>query len=158
MGNRLNHLQFAINELCRHGEIENVHVSSIYETDPVGGPEQEKFLNAVVIAETTLSAHDTLALAHHIEAEAHRVREVHWGPRTLDIDVLAYGNEMISDDVITVPHPRATERGFVLIPWAEIDPDFVLPTGKSVQQYAAEVSPAGVEHNPNYSVVVHNED
>lgn len=99
-----------------------VAVSPVYETAPVGGPEQPDFLNAVIAVDTTLTARELLELAHRIEAEADRVRTVHWGPRTLDVDVLLVGDEHVDDPDLVVPHPRMTERAFVLVPLADLDP------------------------------------
>lgn len=104
-----------------------IAVSSLYRTAPVGGPVQPDFLNAVVVAESSMSADGLLDLAHTIENELQRTREVRWGPRTLDVDILAVGGCVRADRSLTLPHPRAHVRGFVLVPWAEIDPGFVLP-------------------------------
>ena len=104
-----------------------VAVSSVFETAPVGGPEQGPYLNAVVVVATDLSAHELLTLAQAIEAAHGRERTERWGPRTLDVDVLAVGAEVSADPVVLLPHPRAHERGFVLAPWAEVDPEFVVP-------------------------------
>jgi 2-amino-4-hydroxy-6-hydroxymethyldihydropteridine diphosphokinase len=101
-------------------------VSSVYETAPVGGPVgQGAFLNCVVVLETDRSASDLLGLAHDLEAAANRVRSVRNGPRTLDVDVLLYGEEVSDDPVLTLPHPRMYGRAFVLAPLAEIAPDLV---------------------------------
>lgn len=103
-------------------------VSSVYETAPVGGPEQGAFLNCVVVLETTRSAWELLDFAHELEASANRVRLVRFGPRTLDVDVLLYGEEVRDDVALTIPHPRMYERAFVLQPLAEVAPDLV-PAG-----------------------------
>jgi 2-amino-4-hydroxy-6-hydroxymethyldihydropteridine diphosphokinase len=101
-------------------------VSSVYETAPVGGPkDQGAFLNCVVVLETERSARELLDLAHELEAKAERVRGVRFGPRTLDVDVLVYGDEKSDDPVLTLPHPRMSERAFVLVPLAEVAPDLV---------------------------------
>ncbi len=98
-------------------------VSPVYETDPVGGPHgQPAYLNAVVLVATQLSAHALLDVALRVEAAHGRVREVRWGPRTLDIDVLDHPDSPVDDAVLTLPHPRAHERAFVLAPWADLDP------------------------------------
>lgn len=104
-------------------------VSSVYETAPIGGPTgQGAYLNCVVILDTDRSASALLAIAHDLEAAANRVRSVRFGPRTLDVDVLLYGDEVSDDPVLTLPHPRMYERAFVLAPLAEIAPDLV-PAG-----------------------------
>ena len=100
-------------------------VSSVYETAPVGGPDQGPFLNCAVVLETERSARALLDLAHEIEDAANRVRLVRFGPRTLDVDVLFYGDETSDDPDLTLPHPRMYERAFVLQPLSEIAPELV---------------------------------
>lgn len=140
LGDRVQALQYAVDELAALGEI--VAVSDVYETDPVGGPEQPDYLNAVVVLETEASPADVLATAHAAEQGKGRTREVRWGARTLDVDVIAYGQLVSHDPELTLPHPRATERAFVMIPWSQIDPGFELPDGRTVAD--VEVPSAGV--------------
>ncbi|HZI97035.1 MAG TPA: 2-amino-4-hydroxy-6-hydroxymethyldihydropteridine diphosphokinase [Actinomycetales bacterium] len=102
-------------------------VSPVVQTAPVGGPDQGDYLNAVVLAVTTLSPHQLLAAVHVVEAAHGRTRETRWGARTLDVDVIAYGELVCAGERLEVPHPRAHERAFVLVPWAAVDPDAVLP-------------------------------
>jgi 2-amino-4-hydroxy-6-hydroxymethyldihydropteridine diphosphokinase len=103
-----------------------VAVSPVYETDPVGGPEgQGPFLNCVVELDTVLTPHDLLEVAHRAEEAAHRVRVVRWGPRTLDVDVLLVGDQRVDTPDLVVPHPRMWERGFVLVPLADLAPELV---------------------------------
>ena len=102
-------------------------VSSFYETKPVGGPEQPNYLNAVLIAESEISPEKLLEELQKIENSAGRVRDVRWGARTLDLDLIAAGDIVQVNDFLTLPHPRAHERAFVLQPWLEIDPDGQLP-------------------------------
>ncbi len=119
-GDRLGHLRAALQEL--DANLDLVEVSSLYESEPVGGPEQGPFLNAVVVADTDLSPHELLALLHRIESDAGRKRVKRWGPRTLDLDIIASdGPEVTSQDLV-IPHPRATEREFVLRPLTEVWP------------------------------------
>jgi 2-amino-4-hydroxy-6-hydroxymethyldihydropteridine diphosphokinase len=101
-------------------------VSSYHLTAPVGGPEQDDYLNAVLIGDTDLAPLELLQVLQGIEAEAGRTREIKWGPRTLDLDLIAYGDSEIFLAELEIPHPRAHERRFVLEPWLEIDPDGVL--------------------------------
>ena len=108
--------------------LEITAISSFYKTAPVGGPEQPDYLNAVVLAESALSATDLLALLHGIEKVLGRERIEHWGPRTIDLDLIQYGTLLSSADELRLPHPRAHERRFVLQPWAEIEPDAILLT------------------------------
>jgi 2-amino-4-hydroxy-6-hydroxymethyldihydropteridine diphosphokinase len=104
-----------------------VKVSSFHETAPVGGPEQPDYLNAVLIGESALAPADLLMEMQRIELEAGRERIEHWGPRTLDLDLINAGNLVIESESLTLPHPRAHERRFVLDPWLEIDPQATLP-------------------------------
>jgi 2-amino-4-hydroxy-6-hydroxymethyldihydropteridine diphosphokinase len=145
LGDRLAALRSAVDLLRASPGVQVVAVSSVYETDPVGGPDdQPAFLNAVVVLDTDLTAAELLALAHTAERARGRVRAVRWGPRTLDVDVLAVGDEQSDDPMLTLPHPRAHERGFVLLPWAEIDPTFEIVGQGRVGDVAARVDAAGV--------------
>ena len=103
-------------------------VSSYLQTKAVGGPEQPDYLNAVAIVESELPAKDLLAVLNGVETAMGRTREVHWGPRVIDLDLIQYGSLLVNDDKLTLPHPRAHERRFVLAPWFEIEPDAVLLT------------------------------
>jgi 2-amino-4-hydroxy-6-hydroxymethyldihydropteridine diphosphokinase len=125
VGDRLAHLQHAIDELASHAEIHVTAVSSVYTTDPVGGPEQPEYLNAVVAVDTSLAPHALLGVAQAIENSARRVRTVRWGPRTLDVDLLLYDDARIGDDDLVVPHPRMWERDFVLVPLRDVAPERV---------------------------------
>lgn len=97
--------------------------SSPYQTEPWGMTDQDWFLNACALVETTLSAEDLLRRCLAVEQELGRVRDIRWGPRKIDIDVLVYGDEEIEAEGLTIPHPRIAERAFVLVPLAEIWPD-----------------------------------
>jgi 2-amino-4-hydroxy-6-hydroxymethyldihydropteridine diphosphokinase len=121
LGDRLAALQAAVAALASAGPV--VAVSPVYETAPVGGVEQPDFLNAVALLDTELPAAELLAYAHSVESAAGRVRAERWGPRTLDIDLVAYGSVVSADPALTLPHPRAHERAFVLAPWLDVDPD-----------------------------------
>jgi 2-amino-4-hydroxy-6-hydroxymethyldihydropteridine diphosphokinase len=126
LGDRLVALQCAIDVIARDPAVEAVAVSAVYETDPVGGPEQPDYLNAVLLIRTSLVPIEVLALAHLAEQDLHRTREVRWGARTLDVDVINYGDVVSDDPVLTLPHPRAAERAFVLIPLLDVDPHATL--------------------------------
>lgn len=104
-------------------------VSSVYETAPVGGPEQPDYANAVLIGWSEMAPTGLLALAHQAEQVWHRTREIRWGPRTLDVDVLDIEGVVSDDNVLTLPHPRATQRAFVVVPWLEVEPTAVLADG-----------------------------
>ena len=125
MGDPLAALRGAVEALQQHPEVDVVSTSSVYATAPVGGPEQDDYLNAVVLIDTDLTPRELLALAHRIENDWHRTREVRWGPRTLDIDLIAIhdrdGDVVMDDPDLTLPHPRAHERAFVCVPWAEVE-------------------------------------
>jgi 2-amino-4-hydroxy-6-hydroxymethyldihydropteridine diphosphokinase len=103
-------------------------VSSYLQTKPIGGPEQPDYLNAVAIVESELPAKDLLALLNGIETAMGRTREIHWGPRVIDLDLIQYGGLLVNDEKLTLPHPRAHQRRFVLAPWLEIEPEAVLLT------------------------------
>lgn len=122
LGDRIGHLRRAIDQLSESASIESV--SSLYETAPVGGPDQGPYLNAVVVLTTEIDAHGLLALLHRIEAGRGRTREIHWGPRTLDLDIVAKDGDPVDDGPeLIVPHPRAGERRFVLAPLVEVWPE-----------------------------------
>ncbi len=135
VGDRWSHLRSAAEGLP--GAVE---VSQVYETAPVGGPEQGPYLNCVVSLETDLPALGILELCRSLEARAGRVRRVRWGPRTLDVDVLWIDGEVVDDEDLTVPHPRMAERAFVLVPMADVAPD--LAAGFPVPS-DADVVPVG---------------
>jgi len=107
---------------------EVIAISSYLQTKPVGGPEQPDYLNAVAIIESELPAKDLLAVLNGIETAMGRTRDIHWGPRVIDLDLIQYGGLVVSDEKLTLPHPRAHERRFVLAPWFEIEPEAILLT------------------------------
>jgi 2-amino-4-hydroxy-6-hydroxymethyldihydropteridine diphosphokinase len=125
LGDRAAHLQHAVDGLAATEGITVVAVSRVYETDPVGGPEQDNYLNAVVALETDLSPRALLSVGQALEAAAARVRGERWGPRTLDVDVLLVGDLRVSEPDLVIPHPRMYERRFVLVPLADVAPDLV---------------------------------
>ncbi len=122
LGDRLALLQGAVDGLAAAADVALVAVSPVYETDPIG-PDQPDYLNAVVAVDTSLTAHELLALAQSLEHAAQRVRQERWGPRTLDVDVLLVGDERVHDPDLEVPHPRLHERAFVRVPLRDIAPD-----------------------------------
>jgi 2-amino-4-hydroxy-6-hydroxymethyldihydropteridine diphosphokinase len=125
LGDRLAHLQGAVDALSETVGVEVAAVSDVYVTAPVGGPQQDDFLNAVVAIDTDLSPRALLAVAMEVEQQAARVRTVRWGPRTLDVDVLLYGNEHVDEPDLEIPHPRMQERAFVLAPLHDVAPERV---------------------------------
>ncbi|MCM3745630.1 2-amino-4-hydroxy-6-hydroxymethyldihydropteridine diphosphokinase [Sporosarcina luteola] len=127
IGDRLHHLKEAVRALHSHEEIEVMKVSSIYETVPVGFTEQADFLNMAVSVATSLDPFQLLAACQQIESGLGRVREIRWGPRTVDLDILLYNNDNIEAENLIVPHPRMGERAFVLVPLLEIAPSIGHP-------------------------------
>jgi 2-amino-4-hydroxy-6-hydroxymethyldihydropteridine diphosphokinase len=147
LGDRLATLQAAVAALAGP-PLTATAVSGVYETAPVGGPPQDDYLNAVLLGDWAGSCADLLSRGQAIEAELGRVRAQRWGPRTLDIDVIACGAERSDDPHLTLPHPRAHERAFVLAPWLDADPDAVLPGHGPVAALLAAIGAAGVRRVP----------
>jgi 2-amino-4-hydroxy-6-hydroxymethyldihydropteridine diphosphokinase len=137
-------LQGALAELGRVPGLQPLRVSGVYETDPVGGPEQDAYLNAVVLARCALDPAALLAETQRIEKAWHRQRDVRWGPRTLDIDIIAFGDTVMTSPDLDLPHPRAHERAFVLVPWRDVDPDAVVPGRGAVADLLADADASGV--------------
>lgn len=127
LGDRVGHLRAAIESMRRLGRMDGI--SGLYETEPIGGPEQDPYLNAVGVLETTLSARELLDELQGIEADHDRTREVRWGARTLDLDIVALDDEPVDTPELVVPHPRAAERRFVLEPLAEVWPGALVGDG-----------------------------
>ena len=146
IGDRMGHLQGALDALAERVDV--IAISGIFETSPVGGPEQDDFLNAVIIVETTLAPHELLELCQQVEADGDRVREVRWGPRTLDVDIIAMDGTVLDDSALTLPHPRAHERAFVCVPWLDVDADAALPQGRIAD---LGLDPRGVNARPDLS-------
>ncbi|RIQ10895.1 2-amino-4-hydroxy-6-hydroxymethyldihydropteridine diphosphokinase [Jiangella rhizosphaerae] len=145
LGDRIEFLQAAVDTLTDSSEIVPVAVSPVYESEPVDAPEgSPKFLNAVLVVDTTLSPRSLLERAQSTESAYGRTRDVPNAPRTLDIDVLAVGDVTSDDDDLRVPHPRLAERAFVLIPWADVDPDFSVPGLGRVVELSSAVDATGV--------------
>ena len=132
LGDRLASLQGAVELLAARSGVTVLRSSRVYETDPVGGPPQPDFLNAVIEVETSLSPRDLLAACHAAEDSLARLRDQRWGPRTIDVDILTFGDEAVEEPDLTVPHPRMHERGFVLAPLLELDSHPRLPGGSDV--------------------------
>jgi 2-amino-4-hydroxy-6-hydroxymethyldihydropteridine diphosphokinase len=145
LGDRETNLQGAVDALRDTPDVVVVDVSPIYETEPVGGPEDAgPYLNIVLLADTTLSVDTLLDRAHAVEQAFGRERSVPGAPRTLDVDLITYGQKTIETEELTVPHPRAHERAFVLAPWLDIEPDAVLPGVGPVAELLAQVGTEGV--------------
>jgi 2-amino-4-hydroxy-6-hydroxymethyldihydropteridine diphosphokinase len=146
LGARAETLAEAVADLVDRPEVRLVDVSPVVQTKPVGGPEgQPDFLNMVMIVETTLGPYELLEHCNAVEEKHHRTREVRWGPRTLDVDIITYGDLTLDDPRLTLPHPRAAERAFVLLPWVTIEPTAILE-GRPIVELLEDCSDAeGVE-------------
>lgn len=128
LGNRLAFLRQARQALSEHSANELTASSAVYETAAQGGPpDSPDYLNAVLIIRTTLPPRQMLSLCQAIEEDFGRIRGVRWGPRTLDIDLLMYDDQVVDEDGLQIPHPRLPERLFVLVPLAEIAPRAIHP-------------------------------
>jgi 2-amino-4-hydroxy-6-hydroxymethyldihydropteridine diphosphokinase len=148
LGDRLGTLQGCVHAISGLPETDVLAVSPVYETAPVGGPAQPDYLNAVLVLTTGLAPRDLLAATQRIEADFGRVRAERFGPRTLDIDIIGFDQEISGDPVLTLPHPRAHERAFVLAPWHDIDPAASLPGRGPVAALLAGLGEAGVRRQP----------
>ncbi len=152
LGDRAATLRAAVLELAAADGVDVVAVSDVVETDPVGGPEQPDYLNAVVVVRTTIPPRALLAVGQLVEQRHGRERQIRWGARTLDVDVLAFGppddpGEVVSDDAdLTLPHPRAHERAFVLVPWAQVQPDARLRMPDGSVRGVADLAAAAPDH------------
>jgi 2-amino-4-hydroxy-6-hydroxymethyldihydropteridine diphosphokinase len=142
LGNRLETLQGAIDALEDTPGVRVKAVSPVYETEPWGVEpgSQPSYLNAVVVLRTTLPPSSLLERAHAVEEAFHRVRDEHWGPRTIDVDIVAYADVVSDDPVLTLPHPHAHERAFVLVPWHDVEPEAQLAGRGPVAQLLAGVT------------------
>jgi 2-amino-4-hydroxy-6-hydroxymethyldihydropteridine diphosphokinase len=142
-GDRIKNLDFAFENIGKISQTEILTKSKIFETDPIGGPEQESYLNAVVLVETSLVPQILLTALQDIENLAGRTRETKWGPRTLDIDIIDVEGFVSDSETLQVPHPRAKERRFVLQPMAEVSPQWLI-SGTSVLELLAQVTDQNV--------------
>ena len=144
LGLRRDILQGCVDAIAALPEVHVMAVSPVYETVPVGGPPQPDYLNAALLARTTLPSRTLLGRLHEVEAAYSRVREVRWGPRTLDIDIITVDGELSAGPEVTLPHPRAHERAFVLAPWHDVDPDAELPGRGPVAALLARTDTSGI--------------
>jgi 2-amino-4-hydroxy-6-hydroxymethyldihydropteridine diphosphokinase len=142
LGDRVGSLQRAVDLLAEHG-VRATGSSRVWETEPVGGPPgQDDFLNAVIRVVSDLDPPGLLTAAHRVEAALGRVRDVRWGPRTIDIDVLLVDGVSSDDPDLTIPHPRLLQRAFALLPLLELEPDPLLPNGRRALDVASVSGPA----------------
>ncbi|MGW5125092.1 2-amino-4-hydroxy-6-hydroxymethyldihydropteridine diphosphokinase [Streptomyces sp. NPDC004069] len=147
LGNRLETLQGAVDALEDTPGVRVKAVSPVYETEPWGVEPgtQPSYFNAVVVLKTTLPPSSLLERAHAVEEAFNRVRDERWGPRTIDVDIVAYAETVSDDPILTLPHPRAHERAFVLAPWHDVDPDAQLPGRGAVADLLTALTREGVE-------------
>jgi 2-amino-4-hydroxy-6-hydroxymethyldihydropteridine diphosphokinase len=132
LGDRLANLQRAVDLLASRDGIDVVASSRVYATDPEGGPPQPEYLNAVLAVDTSLEPYEILGACREVEDVLGRERLERWGPRTVDVDVLIFGDREIDEPDLQVPHPRMHERGFVLVPLLELVADPMLPGGRTM--------------------------
>ncbi|MDJ1131961.1 2-amino-4-hydroxy-6-hydroxymethyldihydropteridine diphosphokinase [Streptomyces iconiensis] len=151
LGNRLESLQSAVDALADTPGLKVKAVSPVYETEPwgEGTHNQPTYFNAVVVVKTTLPPDSLLERGHAIEEALERVRDERWGPRPIDVDIVAYQGVVSDDPKLTLPHPRAHERAFVLVPWHDIDPAAEVPGRGTVNQLLAALGTEGVIPRPD---------
>ena len=138
LGDRAQHLQRALATLQQTSGVEIAWTGPVMETDPVGGPEQGAYLNSVIGICTELGPYELLEVVHRTELDARRERRERWGPRTLDVDVITYGDLELTDPELTIPHPRAHQRAFVLGPWHSARPVAILPGHGAIAELLAK--------------------
>jgi dihydroneopterin aldolase/2-amino-4-hydroxy-6-hydroxymethyldihydropteridine diphosphokinase len=148
LGDRLANLQAGLDVLAAGPGLDQLVISPVYQTAPVGGPPQEDYFNAVLLAQTALPAQVVLDRARAAEAALARTRTQRWGPRTLDVDVIVSGARISADPELTLPHPRAHERAFVLAPWLDVQPGAQLPGRGPVADLLAAAGRDGVHRLP----------
>lgn len=137
----------ALSALEARHDTDILAVSSVYQTPPWGPIAQDDFLNAVALCTTRLAPQDLLDACLQTEESLKRVRRVRWGPRTIDIDVLIYGDQQIETDTLTIPHPRMLDRAFVMVPFAEIAPDIILQQ-KSALEWSEALDQSDIKKMP----------
>ncbi|MCD8513293.1 MAG: 2-amino-4-hydroxy-6-hydroxymethyldihydropteridine diphosphokinase [Nitrincola sp.] len=134
----INQVKTALKELAEHSQLKLIQHSPLYVSEPVGPAGQPDYINAAAEIETSLSPEELLDLLQQIEQQHQRVRRERWGPRTLDLDILLYGETELNTERLTIPHPYLTERNFVLRPLADLDEKLSLPSGKKIINYLAD--------------------
>ncbi|WP_299733542.1 2-amino-4-hydroxy-6-hydroxymethyldihydropteridine diphosphokinase [uncultured Endozoicomonas sp.] len=137
-------LQRAVDEIDSLPCITLAGCSKLYQSDPVGPPGQPDYCNAVIAVDTTLTPIALLDAMQSVENDHGRVRSERWGPRTLDLDILLYGNEVVESERLTIPHYQMHLRNFVLLPLMDIAPELVLPNGRSIKMLAAKTDDVGL--------------
>jgi 2-amino-4-hydroxy-6-hydroxymethyldihydropteridine diphosphokinase len=139
-------IHLALLALQQHPDIQACKSSRLYLSRPLGPADQADYINAVASIETTLTAHRCLDILEAIEIQQGRKRNaIHWGPRTLDLDLLLYGDQVINSPRLIVPHPELTKRNFVLYPLAELAPELILPNGSAMCDLLKNCSNEGLQ-------------
>lgn len=139
MGDRLGNLRQAVH-LLENQRIRVTTRSDVFETNPVGVENQRRFLNACILVQTDLSPLELLAETQRVETQLGRARDVRWGPRTIDLDILLFDKMIVNEETLVIPHPRMTERAFVLVPLAQICPGRLHPgTGETIAALAEKI-------------------
>ena len=155
LGDRMEMLQGAVDALVDAPGIDVVALSPVYETEPVGGPaDQPSYLNAVIIVTTSMSPRTLLERCLAVEDAFDRVRDIRWGPRTLDVDVITYAETVSTEDDLTLPHPRAAERAFVLAPWCDVEPDAQLTGHGPIADLLAGLDRSGVRRTQDLELTL----
>ena len=149
LGDSMAHVLCAYNELESEPDISKLRRSSLYISKAVGPGEQEDYINGVFCFDTDLSALALLDLLQSIEAKHHRQRLVRWGPRTLDLDILLYGQNIIDSERLQVPHRYLSERSFVIVPLLELEPKLMLPTGTALADITIDKSDINIVPDSN---------
>jgi 2-amino-4-hydroxy-6-hydroxymethyldihydropteridine diphosphokinase len=157
LGNRLESLQSAIDALAETPGLKVKAVSPVYETEPWGVEpgSQPAYFNAVVVVRTTLPPGSLLERGHAIEEALERVRDERWGPRPIDVDIVAYQDVISEDPNLTLPHPRAHERAFVLAPWHDLDPTAEVPGHGRVDELLGRIGTEGITPRPDLELSLH---
>lgn len=143
IGQKVDYLNNAVDIISKNEFIHKVKVSSFYATDPVGYLDQDEFVNIAVEVETSLTPYQLLQVCQDVETDLNRIRLIRWGPRTIDVDIILYDELFMEDEKLTIPHPRMSERGFVLIPLDELNPKLVV-NGVSIKSMIDNLPPSGV--------------
>ncbi len=154
LGDRLGNLKSAIEQLSSRHIMSDINTSSVYETAPIGGPEQEDFLNIVCIGKTTHEPVSFLQEIQSIENDLGRTRTVRWGPREIDIDIITFGDVLLNSPTLDIPHARAFQRAFVLMPWLELDEEALLPGFGPASQFLTKIGNQDIIRQDAYSHVL----
>lgn len=152
MGNRRANLQAAVNMLRELPGLQVTAIAPLYETEPWGLKEQEPFLNTVVQVETAYSPRELLSRLQGIENRLGRVRKEKWGPRTVDLDILLYGHEVVNEPDLQIPHPYLLQRAFVLVPLLDLDNGLTMPDGRFLRDFLPAVAEQKVNKISEYLV------